>query len=228
MIETERHEEQMHYIMSFIGGFFGVYTILNFCDFFGCAQTSNLIYLVTSLLGHNWKQFVLRLGGMFLYMTAIALTVYLQKRSSINLKRVSLIINALAALLLGFLPHDIDPVLGLYPLFFAMAFQWNSFKGAYGFVSSTIFSTNNLRQFTIAITEIFLNKDHSHILKAKFYGKTLLSFHAGVGISYLLWIFFHMHTAWFCLIPIGFGLLMETREHTNFSFIGSLFHAPSN
>lgn len=208
MDETQQQEARMHYLVSFIGGFFGVYAILNFCDFFGSSQTANLIYLVTSLLGHNLMQFLLRLGGLFLYMSAIILTVYLPKHSSVNLQRSSLIISALTALLLGFLPHTIDPVLGLYPLFFAMPFQWNSFKGAYGFASSSIFSTNNLRQFTMATTEVLLNKDNSHALKAKFYGKTLLSFHAGVGICYLLWLVFGMHTAWFCLIPISLGLLV--------------------
>lgn len=212
MDETNRHDGQIHYIMSFIGGFLGVYSILTCCDFFGSAQTSNLIYLITSLVGGNLFQFILRFGGMLLYMCAIALTVYLPKHYPIHLKTVSVLIDAAAAIILGFLPKDTDPVLRLYPLFFAMAFQWNCFKGAWNFVSSSIFSTNNLRQFTMAITEVFINKDNSHITKAKFYGKTLLSFHAGVGISYLLWLFFDIRTAWFCLIPIVFAFLMIAPE----------------
>ena len=41
------------------------------------------------------------------------------------------------------LVDGLDPVVALYPVFFAMSIQWSSFAGARGFYSSTIFSTNN-------------------------------------------------------------------------------------
>ena len=122
-------------------------------------------------------------------------------------------IDALAAMLLSILPEDIAPVLGLYPLFFAMAFQWNSFPGASGFVSSTIFSTNNLRQFTSALSEVWLNHDDSHWPKARFFGLTLLSFHTGVGISYLLWQAVGARSSWFCLLPILAAFWMFRRSN---------------
>lgn len=198
----KKYEAPIHYLMSFIGGFFGVYSILNFCDFFGNAQTANMIYLITNILGHNFGSVIIRLGGMAVYMLALALTAYLPKHSRINLPLTSVLLDGAAAFVVGFLPSGLDPVLALYPFFFATAFQWGSFKGAYGFSSSTIFSTNNLRQFTTSLTEIVFNKDLSFCIKAKFFGLTLCSYHCGVAISYILCTIYGSHSIWF-VIPVA-------------------------
>lgn len=201
MDETAQYETRLHYTLSFIGGFLGVYAILARCDFLGSAQTSNMIYLVTGILGRNFYEVLLRVGAMLLYMTAVALTVYLPKHTKINIQVMSICVTAVAAVILGFLPLDMNPILGLYPIFFATAFQWCSFKGARGFSSSTIFSTNNFRQFTAALTEVVLNQNEEQKDKARFFGGTLVSFHAGVAASFLLWQMFHVHDAWFVVIP---------------------------
>ena len=51
MKASNRYEGLIHYGMSLVGGMLGVYSILCFSAFFGSAQTANLIYIVTSLLG---------------------------------------------------------------------------------------------------------------------------------------------------------------------------------
>lgn len=197
-----KYDSVLHYNLAFIGGFLGIYCILQRSDFLGSAQTSNMIYLVADLLGENYLEFALRVGGMILYGISIAITVWLPIHSSINIKTLSIIVDGLAVAILGFLPADMNSVLGLYPVFFAMAFQWNSFKGAKGYVSSSIFSTNNLRQFVISLTNFKMTKKVEHSERAKFYGFTLLSFHVAVAISYLLWKIFYVHSVWFCFIPV--------------------------
>ena len=200
--------QRIHFNMAFIGGYLGVHAVLSFGNLLGNAQTSNLISVVTSLLSADWTQLLLRLGGMLLYMAAIALTVYLPSRLPWDLRLISVALDAAAAVMVGFFPTDIYPVLGLYPLFFAMAFQWNSFPGADGFVSSSIFSTHTLRQFTRAMTEVLANHDPTHLPKAAFFGKTLLSFHAGVAASFLLWRVLGPHSAWLCLVPCASALYL--------------------
>lgn len=181
-----------------------MYAILSRCDIFGSAQTMNLICLVMALFGHNLADVLLRLGAVLVYMTAIALTVYLPKHTSVQLPALSLTINGIVFVILGFLPEEMNPLLGLYPIFFATAFQWSTFPGACGFNSSTIFSTNNLKQFTSAAAEVLLNHDNTFKKKAAFYGCTLLSFHAGAAVCFLLWQYFRIKTAWFALIPTIF------------------------
>lgn len=97
-------------------------------------------------------------------------------------------------------------VLALYPFFFATAFQWNSFKGAKGFASSTLFSTNNLKQFTMAVTEVFLNKDKTHTVKAKFFGCTLLFFHVGVACSFAARTLIGPRSIFCALLPLCIAL----------------------
>ena len=204
--------QRIHFNMAFIGGYLGVHAVLSFSNLLGNAQTSNLISMVTSLLSGDWQQLLHRIGGMLLYMAAIALTVYLPPRIRCDLRLISVALDAAAAVVVGCFPEDIAPVLGLYPLFFAMAFQWNSFSGADGFVSSSIFSTNNLRQFTMAMTEVWGHHDPTHLPKAAFFGKTLLSFHAGVAASFLLWQAFGFRSAWFALLPCALAFFLVSAD----------------
>lgn len=212
MSKIDKNESWIHYTFASIGGFLGVYAILTRCDFFGSAQTANLIFLVRSILGKNVPDALLRFGAMLVYMAAIALTTYLPAHTAVSVKKLSLVVDAVAILILGFLPENMNPILALYPIFFSMAFQWNSFKGARGYSSSTIFSTNNLRQFTVAATEVLLNHREDQRDKARFFGGTLLSFHIGVAVSYLLWLSFGVHDAWFALIPLSAAAVLVFRQ----------------
>ena len=109
----KKYEAPIHYLMSFIGGFFGVYSILNFCDFFGNAQTANMIYLITNLLGHNFSSALIRLGGVAVYMLALGLTAYLPKHSRISLPLASVLLDGAAAFVVGFLPAGMDPQISI-------------------------------------------------------------------------------------------------------------------
>ena len=187
MQQRDKIESINHYIMSSIGGFLGLYALLNRCDNFGSSQTSNLLYIVEAVLGSNFIEVLIRLGAVFLYMLATFLVIWLPKKFKINVRILAVFVDLFALVLLGFLPKDMNNVLGLYPIFFAASFQWNSFCGARGYNSSSIFSTNNLRQFTMAVTEVFVNKNRIYADKAKFFGMTLLSYHIGAVVSYFAW-----------------------------------------
>jgi uncharacterized membrane protein YoaK (UPF0700 family) len=212
-MKTNKLKYAIHFNAAFVGGFLGMYTIVNFNSLFGSAQTANLICLVRSLMDWNLTEMVQRFGGMLLYMAGIALTICIVRRSSVDLRLVSLLVDGTAAAISGFFPEDIPPILGLYPMFFAMAFQWNSFSFGDGFPSSTIFSTNNLRQFTISVTEFCLTHDGEHLKRLRLYGGTMLSFHSGVAVSYLIWKRFAGRTSWFCLLPIALALFMLSIDH---------------
>jgi uncharacterized membrane protein YoaK (UPF0700 family) len=212
-MKTNKLKYAIHFNAAFVGGFLGMYTIVNFNSLFGSAQTANLICLVRSLMDWNLTETVQRFGGMLLYMAGIALTICIARRSSVDLRLVSLLVDGAAATLAGFFPEDIPPILGLYPMFFAMAFQWNSFSFGDGLPSATIFSTNNLRQFSISVTEFCLTRDDEHLNRLRLYGGTLLAFHSGVAVSYIIWKQFGGRTSWFCLLPIAWAIFMLSIEH---------------
>lgn len=145
-------------------------------------------------------------------MSGLACTIIIPKYTKINMHVFSVLLNMAVVLLIGFFPKNINDVVALYPLFFITAIQWNSFKGAKGYVSSCIFSTNNLRQFTISFMEYICDKDKKHLHKTKFYGGVLLSYHIGVGISYLAYKLLEIKGAWICLIPLMMALTLVCLE----------------
>jgi uncharacterized membrane protein YoaK (UPF0700 family) len=85
-----------------------------------------------------------------------------------------------------------------------MAFQWNAFSGSYGYVSSTIFSTNNTRQIALAFAEYLCNHDKTYLHKLGFFAASLVSFHIGVTAAFFATKYFQIHAiyiVWVFLIP---------------------------
>lgn len=206
-------ERWIHWNMTFIGGFVGVYAFLNHTDLFGSAQTANLIRIVTGILGHNVQEVLLRAGGLIIYTAGLVCAAAI-KHTHINIKLFSLAVDAACIMGLGFLPADLNHFVALYPLFFMTAIQWSSFNGADGFVSSCMFSTNNLRQFTESIVEYLFDRDKKHMRKAKFYGAVLLAFHLGAAAGYLASGPLSIKAAWLCLFPVLTGFILVWRENT--------------
>ncbi len=201
----------LHLLASFIGGSFGSYAII--CRMtFGSSQTMNLIRLFENLLSRDILNFVIHLGAFLLYCIAIAIAMILSERKIKYLKSLSLAIDAICALILGFLPLDLDPVIAIYPSFFAMAFQWCSFPGIDGYTISSVFSTNNLRQFVTGLVHKAEGKKDGMV---RAYGLTLLAFHFGVCAQYFLFQPFSIKGIWFTFIPIAIAFalsLVKTRE----------------
>lgn len=173
-----------HLAFACVGGFFGAYAIMCRGGVMGSAQTVNLLELVIDALYGRGFNVLEHLGAFLLYAAATMLTVLLPFWWSVNVRRLSPIITAAAAMAECFIPAETEIVIALYPIFFAMAFQWSSFRGARNFYSSTIFSTNNTKQTSLALANYLCDKDRAHLRKLWFYFFTLLSFHAGAAAAF--------------------------------------------
>ncbi len=198
----ESLERYTHFTMSLIGGFFGGFAIINFCDAFGNAQTANMIHTVLAIVGNDFSSVFLRVTGIIIYFLSFALSFVLSKYTRVNRKYVSLFLNLTAVFLVAFLPESRSAIVCIYPIFFAMPFQWSVFGGADGFASSTIFSSNNFRQFATALTDYFCTKDGQAWKKAKFYAQTLLSYHLGVLCSAIGTLLFSKNSIFLLILPI--------------------------
>ncbi len=220
---TELQETRAHHAMAAVGGFFGVYALLTRDGTFGSSETSNLIYLVISGLDGTLYPALIRLGAMACYIAGIVLAVLWRRSGRKPEIRIwAIVIDGAACLLLARIPPETDPILSLYPMFFATAVQWVAYSAAAGFNCATIFSTNNLRQFTEGVTEYCCTRDARQLRKLIFYGGTLLCFHLGT-----VW-------GWWCVgqwgIPSIYGclplllppvLFQLPRGKKNTSFISS-------
>ena len=203
----------IHYTMAVCGGILGIYAIYNRTSVFGSAQTANLIELVTDLIGGNVPEMLIRAGALAVYVGAIVLAVFLEKTVRFNLKYLAVVLELAVVAVLGFLPAQMNPIVALYPVFFITAFQWSIFKGAKGYVSSTIFSTNNLKQTVSAFTDYLLSGGEETEARKKkgekaiFFGGTLLSFHLGVAAGYVASVAFGLQSVWLCIVPLSAGLI---------------------
>ena len=197
MQETEyKYERTLHHLIAVTGGVMAGCALFNRFDVMGCAQTANLIYLVRVLIGQNWVSTLIHLGAFGIYFGTNVLFVVLRDRTRLPLQLISMLLTSLALLLSGFIPADVYPALALYPVFLASAFQWDAFPGADGYVSSTIFSTNNTKQSAMALTEFALHHDRQKLDKAMFFFGSLLFFHVGVACACLLSDRFGIHASW--------------------------------
>ena len=202
-----KRDVQIHHLMAACGGFMGVYAIVSRMGVFGSAQTANLIELVCDILGRDPLEISYRVLALAIYIGAMVLFVVLEKRSSWDVKRVSIVIDLAAVAVPGFIPEGINPFAALYPVFFASSFQWCAFKGAGSYVSATIFSTNNLKQTVTAAVEACLSRrdGEAHdkmVQKALFFGGTLVCFHLGVAAGYGLWLLWGIRSIWACALPL--------------------------
>lgn len=210
-------EKKLYYTMAFTGGFMGAYAILNRCDVFGNAQTANMIYIALNIVGRNAMAVIYRLGGMLLYVSGIVITVMWPKISKISVHYVAVAVDAAAIIILGLMPEHMNNVIALYPIFLAASIQWNSFCRIENYNCSTVFSTNNLRQFTSAATEYICSRESKYAQKAKFYGGLIICYHLGVVFSYMTFKSLGIKSIWAAMIPVIIASAMIIYEDCSFS-----------
>ncbi len=215
-----KREERLHYIMSFVGGIFAIYALLEYSNVFGSAETSNMIVLVENFLHWEPCYILIRLGNLFIYALGIIFTMWCARYHHDLQKRISIVIDAIAAVLLSFFPKDIHPVIALYPVAFAMSIQWCTFRGVCGNPSATTFSTGNFRQLVSNAYTYFTEKSKESLFKAKFYLCTLLSFHAGVATVCIIRPYMLHSSIWLAFVPLIAAMIQVSVKDENPNLLG--------
>lgn len=218
MKQKEQFQVYFHHLMALSGGFMGAYALLSRLEVFGSSQTANMLTLVSHLVGRNYFDVFIRVMALLIYGVGISLTILIPRFTPLkNLHILSILFDIAALLISGFIPETVNPVIALYPFFFATAFQWCSFGSVKGYNSSTIFSTNNLRQTVSGFTEYCCHHDPKSLEKAKYFGGTLLFFHAGAIYSCIAYMQWHVTSAWAGILPLCLALCFGIYE-----YVGSL------
>lgn len=210
-------ERRLHLNVTLIGGFMGGYAILNHNDLFGSAQTTNMISLAMTAAGHPDGQWLYRILGLLVYIAGLTSTVFIShKLKPSQQKQFSIVLDGLVLFAIGFLPKDLNIFVATFPIFFATAFQWCTFKGADGYTSSSIFSTNNLRQCTTSFAEYLCSHDSEALRKGKYFGKVLFFFHTGVVIAFISCNYLGIRGSWpgiiFAVTALSYCYAVENRK----------------
>lgn len=203
MRRIQQRQRIVHHCASVIGGFWAGYTVLNHIEILANAQTGNLIRLVLGVCAGDFTFVWFMVIGFLLYCAGNVFYVLVRRRVRVSMKIVSLICSAVAVAVVGAIPFVRNDFIACFPIVFVAPIQWNAFKSAGGYSSSTIFSSNNVRQASMQTTRYFLTKDRQTGLKARFYWVTLLSFHLGVALAGVLSLWCGVFSIWFCYLPIA-------------------------
>ena len=198
--------------MCLVGGILGVYALLLRGGNFGSAQTGNLIEMLISGLEGNFINALLRLIAMVLYGASLVAAYLLVKSYKGDVRRLCIAVEVVGIAIEGMIPLSVHPIVALYPIFFVTAFQWGVFSGAKGYVSATIFSTNNMKQMLFGWTEYVRTKDQSQKDRALFYTKTLAFFHTGVIVGYVIIQLWAAQAIWICMLPLCSALGLTALE----------------
>lgn len=213
MNKLNMHETVSHHAMAVVGGFFGVYALLLRDENFGSSETTNLIYLFASGLGGDMTSFWIRMGAMWCYIAGVIFATLMPKcRKDKDIRYIAIGIDILCCIVLARIPADVDCVLALYPMFFTTAVQWLAFTKGSGFNSSTIFSTNNVRQCFAGIAEYCCSHETKYALQAKFFGGTLICFQMGVVYAYFCLKWWGIQSSYACIPLICIGFLATYME----------------
>lgn len=212
MIRSKNIDWYRHLSFAAVGGFFAAYAILLRMGIMANAQTLNLLELLLSSLRCHWPEMLMHLGALAMYVLGTMSTVILPHLFGWDMRRVCPIIDALCALLLAVLPAEMPVIPSLYPIFFAMSVQWSSFTGAQDHISSTIFSTNNTKQASLALARHLCTREQGQIRRMWFYVSTILCFHAGATVAYFSVLLLEVKGS-LCVLPlIGWAYCMVVCE----------------
>lgn len=199
----------IHWIMSVVGGFLGGYTIFNRNVLFGAAQTSNMIYMTVRLLEGNFKDALFRFLLWGAFVGGLVAVVFCKKYLQNSLKIICILVEMIVVIAAGFLGSGANAYLAVCPIAFVMALQWNVFPSVGEYVSSTVFSTNNLRQTVMSLTEYWLGKEKAKLEKFRFFAGTLISYHIGVAGSWILTRSMGLKSMWVCVLPLLAAAFLE-------------------
>lgn len=153
-------DELLHLNMAFIGGISGIYAILVRGGNFGAAQTANLIVLILDFTELNLLDVFFRTLILVVYAVSLVVAHLLNLYCSQHKKMICLAIESICVLLAGLFPADVNPLLALCPIFMLSAFQWQIFTEEKHYYSSTLFSTNNLKQALLSTVNYYLQKEY--------------------------------------------------------------------
>ena len=203
-----QRQKLVHYSASLIGGFLAGYTVFNHMEIMGNAQTGNLIKMVLDLCRGDLTFIWFMVLSFLIYCGGNVFYVLVRRKVKISMKIVSLICTSAAVIVVGAIPYVRNDYIACYPIIFIAPIQWNAFKNAAGNSSSTIFSSNNVRQASMLTTNYILSRDKAVGAKARFYWLTLLSFISGAAMAGLISVWLGVFSIWFCFVPIGITVII--------------------
>lgn len=167
-------------LATFMGGYLDAYTYVLHDKIFANTQTGNLIFLTIDLFEKNFKEAFFRLFPIIFFFMGIILYEILNKFYKKYTTNISLIIQIILIILIGFGAFGNNSIIICGFISFICALQLLSFKKINGMPYATIMCTGNLRSFSEYTSKFILYKDKEYLKKGIIYFLIILTFCLGV------------------------------------------------
>ncbi|HIT84966.1 MAG TPA: DUF1275 domain-containing protein [Candidatus Ornithomonoglobus intestinigallinarum] len=213
--------------LAFIGGFLEAYTYILKGNIFANAQTGNFALMALNLAYFKEPlQALYYLIPISAYVIGILLTVEMPRRfkGRISWYTLFMIIQFCVFAAVGFLPESVPHSVTTVSVAFLCAMQYNTFKSCRGVTMSTVFCTNNLRQFAISAAQRRHGDKNAVIRRGILYLANIFFFVFGAASGGALISVLQAHglageySIWLCcliLIPAGLYTHFHKPEYNN-------------
>ncbi len=179
----------LYWLLIVVAGWFGAYTFILRGGVFCNAQTANVVLFAIALGSGDWHKALYLLVPIGAYFFGAFLSEFLGKTvKKLRLLRWDTILigfEAVAALLLGFLPEHAPDQICQIALNFICSMQFNTFRQAKGIPAATTFVTNHIRQVGANAAKFLRHRDKDSGNRLKLHGMMIFCFALGAVLCTL-------------------------------------------
>ena len=198
------------------GGLQDAYTYICRGQVFANAQTGNIVLLSAALLRGDWavclKYVIPLLSFVFGTMAAECIHMRFRNFRQLHWRQLVLIQEIAFLLIVGFLPHSVDPLANAL-VSFVCAMQVHTFHKVHGHAYASTMCIGNLRCASEALGEYLHSHDRRSLEAARTYFGVILVFAVGAGLGSFVTEAADIRAIWVCcgLLLVSF-ILMFIRD----------------
>ena len=199
------------------GGFQDAYTYICRGQVFANAQTGNIVLLSAALLRGDWavclKYVIPLLSFVFGTMAAECIHMRFRNFRQLHWRQLVLIQEIAFLLIVGFLPHSVDPLANAL-VSFVCAMQVHTFHKVHGHAYASTMCIGNLRCASEALGEYLHSHDRRSLEAARTYFGVILVFAVGAGLGSFVTEAADIRAIWVCcgLLLVSFALMFVRDE----------------
>ena len=199
------------------GGFQDAYTYICRGQVFANAQTGNIVLLSAALLRGDWavclKYVIPLLSFVFGTMAAECIHMRFRNFRQLHWRQLVLIQEIAFLLIVGFLPHSVNPLANAL-VSFVCAMQVHTFHKVHGHAYASTMCIGNLRCASEALSEYLHSHDRRSFEAARTYFGVILVFAVGAGLGSFVTEAADIRAIWVCcgLLLVSFALMFVRDE----------------
>ena len=198
------------------GGFQDAYTYICRGQVFANAQTGNIVLLSAALLRGDWavclKYVIPLLSFVFGTMAAECIHMRFRNFRQLHWRQLVLIQEIAFLLIVGFLPHSVDPLANAL-VSFVCAMQVHTFHKVHGHAYASTMCIGNLRSGMESLCAYWKTQNRTNLQKSFCYWGIILMFAIGAALGVFCVAAFGARAIWIsCLLLSVSFLFMFAKE----------------